>query len=206
MELMARVREMGTAADAVRLTPLVRDVDEAIASEARQLIADLGGGTWVAPPLRQDRAIVPPSGTIRVRVTMSARTGGGSFEVLLDADRAPMTVGRVLELVRKRYYDGLTFHRVVPNFVLQGGSPGMNEYVGDGPFMRDELSLEHHDRYTLGISTRGRDTGDAQWFINLVDNYRLDHDYTVFGKVVAGTEVVDRILEGDVMESVRIVP
>jgi cyclophilin family peptidyl-prolyl cis-trans isomerase len=136
---------------------------------------------------------------------MSSATGGGSFDVVLDGERAPMTTARVLELVRDRYYDDLTFHRVVPNFVLQGGSPGMNEFMGDGPFLRDELSLEHHARYTLGISTRGRDTGDAQWFINLVDNYRLDHDYTVFGKVVAGFEVVDRILEGDVMESVRIV-
>jgi peptidyl-prolyl cis-trans isomerase B (cyclophilin B) len=117
-----------------------------------------------------------------------------------------MSVTRLRELVLRRYYDGLTFHRVVPNFVLQGGSPGMNEYVGDGPFMRDELSLAHHDRYTLGISTRGRDTGDAQWFINLADNFRLDHDYTVIGRITSGFDVVDRILEGDVMESVRIVP
>ena len=80
----------------------------------------------------------------------------------------------------------------------------MNEYVGDGPFMRDELSLAHHARYTLGISTRGRDTGDAQWFINLVDNYRLDHEYTVFGKVVAGMDVVDRIVVGDIVRGVRI--
>jgi cyclophilin family peptidyl-prolyl cis-trans isomerase len=81
----------------------------------------------------------------------------------------------------------------------------MNEYVGDGPFMRDELSLAHHARATVGISTRGRDTGDAQWFINLVDNYRLDHDYTVFGTIVEGMDVVDRILEGDVMGTVRVI-
>jgi cyclophilin family peptidyl-prolyl cis-trans isomerase len=77
--------------------------------------------------------------------------------------------------------------------------------VGDGPFMRDELSLARHLRGTVGTSTRGRDTGDAQWFINMVDNYRLDHDYTVFATVVSGMDVVDRILEGDVMASVRIV-
>jgi cyclophilin family peptidyl-prolyl cis-trans isomerase len=207
MELLARVREMGDRADASRLQPLLGDVDDAIAAEAASVMNHLfNTSQHVVTSRRPGRFVAPPSGTIRVRVTMSARTGGGSFDVLLDADRAPMTVARVLKLVREGYYNGLTFHRVVPNFVLQGGSPGMNEYVGDGPFMRDELSLEHHARYTLGISTRGRDTGDAQWFINLVDNYRLDHDYTVFGKVVAGTEVVDRILEGDVMESVRILP
>jgi len=207
MELLARVREMGDRQVVSRVRPLLGDVDEVVAAEAMSVVNYLlNASQQVVTPRPSGRFVTPPSGNFRLRVTMSARTGGGSFDVLLDADRAPMTVGRVLELVRKRYYDGLTFHRVVPNFVLQGGSPGMNEYVGDGPFMRDELSLEHHDRYTLGISTRGRDTGDAQWFINLVDNYRLDHDYTVFGKVVAGTEVVDRILEGDVMESVRIVP
>jgi cyclophilin family peptidyl-prolyl cis-trans isomerase/HEAT repeat protein len=207
MEMLARVREMGGRAEAIRLRPLLIDVDEAIASEAASVMNQLVGGKQYAPAARPARRnVLPASGPVRMRITMSAATGGGTFDVVLDGERAPMTTARVVGLVHNRYYDGLTFHRVVPNFVLQGGSPGMNEYVGDGPFLRDELSLEHHARYTLGISTRGRDTGDAQWFINLVDNYRLDHDYTVFGKVVAGFEVVDRIVEGDVMESVRIVP
>lgn len=206
MEMLGRVREMGGRAEAARLRPLLVDVDGAIASEAASVMNQLASGEQhtPAPPLVR-RDVVPSRAPVLIRVTMSAATGGGSFDVLLDGERAPMTVARVRELVRDRYYDGLTFHRVVPNFVLQGGSPGMNEYVGDGPFLRDELSLGHHARYTLGISTRGRDTGDAQWFINLVDNYRLDHDYTVLGRVVAGFEVIDRILEGDVMESVRIV-
>lgn len=205
MELLARVRELGAQADASRLAPLLKDVDETVAFEAARLITQLNGGEVQVAPVRNDRPIIPPTGTTRVRVTMAPATGGGTFDILLDADRAPMTVAHVLELIRNKYYDGLTFHRVLPNFVLQGGSPGMNEYVGDGPFMRDELSLAHHARGTLGISTRGRDTGDAQWFINMVDNYRLDHDYTVFASVVAGMDVVDRILEGDIMESVTIV-
>jgi cyclophilin family peptidyl-prolyl cis-trans isomerase len=206
MEMLARVREMGGRSDVVRLRPLLGDVDEAIASEAASVMNQLVSGEPYAPtPQPVRRNVLPASGHVRLRITMSAATGGGVFDLVLDGERAPMTTARVVELVRDRYYDGLTFHRVVPNFVLQGGSPGMNEYVGDGPFLRDELSLEHHARYTLGISTRGRDTGDAQWFFNLVDNFRLDHDYTVLGNVVAGFEVVDRILEGDVMESVRVV-
>jgi cyclophilin family peptidyl-prolyl cis-trans isomerase/HEAT repeat protein len=205
LELLARVRELGTPADAPRLTPLLKDVDEAIAVEAGRLITHLNGGEVQVASVRTDRPVNPPAGTTRVRVTMSPATGGGTFDILLDADLAPMTVARILELIRNTYYDGLTFHRVLANFVLQGGSPGMNEYVGDGPFLRDELSLVHHARGTLGISTRGRDTGDAQWFINMVDNYRLDHDYTVFATVVAGMDVVDRILEGDIMERVTIV-
>ena len=106
-------------------------------------------------------------------------------------------------LAKSGYYNGLTFHRVVPNFVIQGGSPGANEYMGDGPFMRDEPGVVSHRRGTVGISTRGRDTGDAQIFVNLVDLPRLDHVYTVFG-VVAGMDVVDRDLEGDVITRVEL--
>jgi cyclophilin family peptidyl-prolyl cis-trans isomerase len=207
MELLARMRELGKANDAVLLRPLLNDVDDEVANEAARVITQLtssptrSGGARPAP-----RLVTPPSGTIRVRVTMAASTGGGAFDLLLNADEAPMSAARIIDLIRRRYYDGLTFHRVVPNFVLQGGSPGMNEYVGDGPFMRDELGLSNHLRGTVGISTRGRDTGDAQWFINMVDNYRLDHDYTVVGTIVQGMDVVDRILEGDTIESVRVVP
>ena len=72
------------------------------------------------------------------------------------------------------------------NFVVQGGSPGASEYVGDARYMRDEVSSLSHERGTVGISTRGRDTGDAQWFINMVDNPRLDHEHTVFAQVLNG--------------------
>ncbi len=129
----------------------------------------------------------------------------GSFDLALFTAQAPATVLRFARLARSGYYNGLTFHRVVANFVIQGGSPGANEYVGDAAFMRDELGSWPHVRGAVGISTRGRDTGDAQIFIDLVDNPRLDHDYTVFAQVLNGIEVVDRILEGDVIEKVEIV-
>src|SRR5690606_35602160 len=119
---------------------------------------------------------------------------------------ATVTVATFAALADSGKFDGLTFHRVVPNFVLQGGSPGANEYDGLTTwFMRDELGYARNARGTLGVSTRGRDTGDGQIFINLVDNFRLDHDYTVFARVVAGMDIVDRIEEGAVIESVRIV-
>lgn len=207
LELLARVDELGDRALARRLARLASDIDPEVAREARRIAERLAPGSVgviAAPALPP--APAPVHEPVRVRVSMAASTGGGSFEFLMDGAQAPMTVARVAALIRDRYYDGLTFHRVVPNFVVQGGSPAMNEYVGDGPFMRDELSLAHHRRGTLGISTRGRDTGDAQWFISLVDNYRLDHEYTVFAEVVAGMDVVDAILEGDIMETVRIVP
>jgi cyclophilin family peptidyl-prolyl cis-trans isomerase len=114
-------------------------------------------------------------------------------------------VARFVALARSGYYNGLTFHRIVPAFIVQGGSPGANEYVGDGAFMRDEIGLAPHVRGAAGISTRGRDTGDAQIWFNLVDNPRLDHDYTVFGRVTSGNGVLDRILECDVIERIELI-
>jgi cyclophilin family peptidyl-prolyl cis-trans isomerase len=128
----------------------------------------------------------------------------GVVDLALFTTEAPATVTRFVRLAEAGYYNGLTFHRVVPNFVIQGGSPGANEYVGDAAYMRDEVGLWPHVRGAVGISTRGRDTGDAQIFVDLVDIPRLDHDYTVFAQVLNGMDVVDRILEGDVIEKVEI--
>ena len=138
----------------------------------------------------------------RARVTIR---GLGRFDLALIAGEAPLSTLRFVRLATSGYYNGLTFHRVVPNFFIQGGSPGANEYVGDAAFMRDELGRWPHVRGAVGISTRGRDTGDAQFFIDLVDNPRLDHEYTVFAHVLNGMDVVDAILEGDVIEGIEII-
>jgi cyclophilin family peptidyl-prolyl cis-trans isomerase/HEAT repeat protein len=139
----------------------------------------------------------------RARVTIR---GVGTFELALFTSQAPAAVLRFAHLAGAGYYDSLTFHRVVPNFVIQGGSPGATEYIGDASFMRDEVGLWPHVRGAVGVSTRGRDTGDAQIFVDLVDNPRLDHEYTVFAQVLNGIEIVDQILEGDVIDRIDIVP
>jgi cyclophilin family peptidyl-prolyl cis-trans isomerase/HEAT repeat protein len=138
----------------------------------------------------------------RALVTMR---GTGTFELVLFTWEAPASVLRFARLAEAGYYNGLTFHRVVPNFVIQGGSPGANEYIGDATFMRDEVGQWPHVRGAVGISTRGRDTGDAQIFIDLVDNPRLNHEYTVFAQVLNGMDVIDQVLEGDVIEKIEIV-
>jgi cyclophilin family peptidyl-prolyl cis-trans isomerase len=131
--------------------------------------------------------------------------GLGSMELELFVDQAPVTIARFAALARTGAYNGLTFHRVVPNFVIQGGSPGANEYAGATPrYLRDELGLHPHVRGAVGISTRGRDTGDAQLFIDLVDVPRLDHEYTVFARVRTGLDVLDRVLEGAKIQSVSV--
>src|SRR5262245_50218807 len=131
--------------------------------------------------------------------------GGATFEIALRPLDAPTNVERFARLVTAGYFDGLTFHRVVPNFVNQGGSPGANEYWGDAAFTRDELTTEEHVRGTVGISTRGRDTGDGQIFVNMVDNPRLDHQYTIIGEITSGMETVDGLLEGATFEKVELV-
>lgn len=139
---------------------------------------------------------------IRLRVTIAPTSGGGSFVVRLRGDVAPLMASRILALARARYYDDLTWHRVEHDFVIQGGSPGASEYIGLVEYLRDELGTVPHVRGTVGMSTRGHDSGDAQWFVNLRDNLRLNKDYTVFGEVVEGIDVVDGILEGDVIASI----
>jgi cyclophilin family peptidyl-prolyl cis-trans isomerase len=154
-----------------------------------------------AAPFNQEELAELRAHPLRATITMES---GGTIELELLTGEAPATVARFVRLARRGVYDGLTFHRVEPNFVIQGGSPGANEYAGHDPYLRDEVGLVSHERGTVGISTRGHDTGDAQIFVNLVDNVRLDHRYTVFARVVRGMHVVDEVVEGDAMARVVI--
>ncbi len=208
MAILATLRELGSTGDAPALEPYLKDFDPRVAAEAASILTAWTGRTreavtkqFAPPPAPVWADLAKLEGT-RARVVMK---GGGAFEIALFPSEAPATVDRFVRLARQGYYDGLTFHRVVPNFVIQGGSPGANEYMGDGPYMRDEVGLRPHGRGAVGVSTRGRDTGDAQIFINLVDNPRLDHGYTVFAEIVRGMDVVDRVREGDTIASVEIV-
>jgi len=204
--LMTRLIETGAAADAAATSPYLRDFDPKVAELAAQAISQWTGTVREVDPLLRptvppDAAALEPLRRQRLRITMAR---GGVIELRLLVDEASATVLRVAELTTRGHYTGLTFHRVEPTFVLQGGSPGANEYMGDGPYMRDEPGVAHN-RGTVGISTRGRDTGDGQIFINLVDSPRLDHAYTVFAVVERGMDVADTVLEGDVMARVELV-
>ena len=202
--VLTRLRELGSRVDAPALESCLADFDPVIAAECAATLGVWTGNAAAHTPVpARARRPVPVDVPATTRVTVTMRRGG-TFELRLFHDEAPATVARFVRLASFGYYNGLTFHRVVPDFVIQGGSPGANEYAGDGPFMRDELGLRSHRRGTLGISTRGRDTGDAQIFINLVDNPRLDHNFTVFAEVSAGMAVVEGILEGDVIERVDV--
>ncbi len=183
------------------------DFDPAVARKASEI---LGSWTGTPPPIAPQPASTPAVSLSAVDALRGARLrllmgDRAPIELSLLVDEAPLAVLRVATLARNRHYDGLTFHRVAPNFVIQGGSPGANEYMGDGPYMRDEVGMRSHARGTVGISTRGRDTGDAQLFVNLVDSPRLDHTYTVFAEVIEGMDVADAVVEGSVIERVELI-
>ncbi len=205
--ILDRLAELGDPSLAANLEPYLRDFDPEVANRAARLVTQWTGVTKVANPVplpKQAPDSVPANGT-KLVVVMSPGSGGGSFEITLRPDLAPVTTARVVALARQGYYDLLTWHRVEPNFVIQGGSPNANEYYGDARFLADEVGPLSHERGTLGISTRGRNTGDAQLFVNLVDNLRLDFDYTVWGQITRGMDVVDEILEGDVIDRIEVV-
>lgn len=207
--LLDRLNEAADSATAVKLRPYLSDVDPAVAKLAATIITSRG--KIPTSPVTTKLLSVPlPSAAVinglkgaTARITMK---GLGVITLELLTEDAPVTVATFADLADKRKFNGLTFHRIVPNFVIQGGSPGADEYDGiTEQFMKDEVGLQSHLRGTLGISTRGHDTGDGQIFVNLIDNYRLDHQYTVFARITSGMDVIDRVQEGDVMESVQII-
>jgi len=183
------------------------DADPAVARAAADQIKVVGGPdvepvtrTYAPPPFPSEQALTALDGATAA-ITIR---GKGAMTIRFDTDVAPMTVYTFAKLATSGRYNGNTIHRIVPDFLVQGGSPGADEYDPvASTFMRDEVGGKNR-RGTIGISTRGRDTGDGQIYINLIDNPRLDGDYTVFGSVVAGLDVVDRIEEGDVVDSVVI--
>ncbi|MEO8500487.1 MAG: peptidylprolyl isomerase [Vicinamibacteria bacterium] len=208
VRLIELLGEAGDTSAIEKLRPLLSDRDPEIASLVAKVLTRSTGKSvepksrrYVPEPFPAEAALRSLAGA-RAIVSMKDL---GSFTVALLPDEAPAAVATFAALAEKGAYNGLTFHRIVPNFVLQGGSPGADEFDALTPqFMRDELGFANNERGTLGISTRGHDTGDGQLYVNLIDNWRLDHIYTVFARVIEGMDVVDKILEGDVIEGVRI--
>ena len=199
--LITRIGEVAAGADAL-LREALGDRDPAVAAMAAKALGVAPRTVRLPVPSIPSAAYIHGLEGARARITMR---GLGAMTVDLLTDEAPVTVGVFAQLAEAGKYNGLTFHRIVSNFVIQGGSPGADEYDGRSrEFMRDEVGLARNARGSIGISTRGRDTGDAQIYFNLVDNIRLDHDYTVMATMRNGLEVMDRVQEGDVIESVEI--
>jgi len=132
------------------------------------------------------------------------QTERGMLELTLDAENAPLTVYNFATLAQRGYFDGQRFHRVVPNFVVQGGDPRGDGNGGPGYAIRDELNMLGYGRGTLGMALSGPNTGGSQFFITHSPQPHLDGGYTVFGQLRSGYDVLDRIVQGDRIIRVRV--
>lgn len=140
--------------------------------------------------------------------TAKISTDKGDMKVEFFDKDAPGTVANFIKLSKEGYYNGLTFHRVIPNFVIQGGCPDGTGAGGPGYTIKCELDgdNQYHDRGVLSMAHAGRDTGGSQFFIcHSRDNTsHLDRHHTCFGKVVEGLDIIDEIKQGDKINSIEV--
>lgn len=148
------------------------------------------------------------------KVLLNTNYGDVTLEIY--TSQMPITGGNFVKLVNQGFYDGVIFHRVLDGFVIQGGDPTGTGTGGPGYKIKDEFTntdLDKNLQYTLSMANAGPNTGGSQFFINLADNYWLNGKHPVFGKVVDGFEVVDKIAkvkvnspnEGRPLEEVKII-
>jgi cyclophilin family peptidyl-prolyl cis-trans isomerase len=131
-------------------------------------------------------------------------TERGTIVLQLLAREAPLTVQNFVTLARRGFYDGLRFHRVVPNFVVQDGDPRGDGNGGPGYAIRDELNPVRYERGVVGMALSGPDTGGSQYFITHSPQPHLDGHYTAFGRVVSGLDVLDALVQGDQIRRVHV--
>lgn len=137
------------------------------------------------------------------------KTNKGLMKVLFYEKDAPNTVANFVKLSKSGFYDGLTFHRVIPDFVIQGGCPRGDGTGGPGYKINCELDgdNQYHDRGVLSMAHAGRNTGGSQFFIchNRENTQHLDRHHTCFGRVYDGLDVIDKIRRGDIIETITII-
>jgi len=132
-------------------------------------------------------------------------TARGPIRVELAADKAPLTVANFVNLAKRGFYDGLSFHRVIPDFMVQGGCPEGSGRGGPGYKFEDEVKNGlSHERGVLSMANAGPGTNGSQFFITHIKTDWLDGKHTVFGKVIEGLDVVDAVKQGDAITSVKI--
>jgi cyclophilin family peptidyl-prolyl cis-trans isomerase/HEAT repeat protein len=143
--------------------------------------------------------------TSRKNPTAIFYTKKGNIRVELFAADAPMTADNFMQLAKSGYFNGQAFIRIVPNFVVQAGDPRGDQNGGPGYQIRDEINLKPYTTGTLGMALSGKDTGGSQFFITHSPQPHLDGGYTVFGQVIEGMDVVNRLARGDIIERIEII-
>jgi peptidyl-prolyl cis-trans isomerase B (cyclophilin B) len=138
-------------------------------------------------------------------LTATVQTAHGPIRIQLHADKAPLTVANFVNLARRGYYDGLSFHRVIPDFMIQGGCPEGSGRGGPGYRFEDEVNTGlSHRRGVLSMANAGPRTNGSQFFITHVDCPWLDGKHTVFGTVLSGQEIVDAVRQGEQIAAIAI--
>src|SRR3954470_13284380 len=139
-------------------------------------------------------------------LTADIKTNRGTIHLKLFADKAPMTVANFANLAQRGYYDGLTFHRVIPDFMIQGGCPNGDGRGGPGYKFEDEIvsGLKHDRPGILSMANAGPGTNGSQFFITHGPTPWLDGKHTVFGQVTKGQDVVNAIRQGDKIKSIEV--
>ena len=154
-------------------------------------------GTPVRAPSVPARAEAPPAPPVPAGTLWRIETGEGPVVIAPELNAAPATVAQLSRLAREGFFHGLTFHRVVPDFVVQGGDPRGDGEGGPGFTLPCEVSPRTYLRGTVGMALAGKDTGGSQLFVALSPQPHLDGRYTVIGTVVSGMEAFDAMVEGD---------
>jgi HEAT repeat protein/cyclophilin family peptidyl-prolyl cis-trans isomerase len=178
----------------VRAAALLKGLDPASDADARIRPAPT---SYTADFYGAPRMVTPP-----VSTQIYLEVDRGLIQIELAVLDAPLTVESFISLARKKFFDGLTFHRVVPDFVIQGGDPRSDGEGGPGYTIRDELNERPYLRGTVGMALDWADTGGSQFFITHAPQPQLDDRYTVFGRVIDGMEIVDQIQPWDVIRRV----
>ena len=192
------------------LIEALKDRDWAVRVRALALLKEqkVTGQEEAGRPATTGRSVTDPQWQAIVAPPFSPHafieTDKGTIELELAVIDAPLTSANFIALARKGFFRNVAIHRVVPDFVVQGGDPRGDGEGGPGYTIRDELNQLPYLRGTVGMALDWEDTGGSQFFITHSPQPHLDARYTVFGRVVAGMEVVDRIVQWDVIRNVRI--
>jgi HEAT repeat protein/cyclophilin family peptidyl-prolyl cis-trans isomerase len=208
-ELIA-LAKYGAAAAVPTLRSALADRDWAVRVRAAELLKGLDPSVETAQAIRpapSGRSVSYATATLvnpPVSPHIYIETDKGTIEIELDVLNAPLTCENFVMLVGKGFFDGLAFHRLVPDFVAQTGDPRGDSEGGPSYTIRDELNEEPYLRGTVGMALDWRDTGGSQFFVTYSPQPHLDARYTVFGRVVSGMDVVDNLTQSDVMRHVHV--
>ena len=195
-----RPRRRGSPAAAALLPKVLGHRDASVRTAGVRLAKCIRAWSDVTP----ETATRPNIDSVREVRSGVISTAYGDIVVELYPYDAPVTVHNFARLADAGFYDGLPFHRVIPDFVAQGGDPRGDGFGGPGHTIPDEINAMSYDVGTLGMALSGPDTGGSQWFITMSRQPHLDHRYTVFGKVVHGMHVARALLPGDRIENISI--